>query len=95
METTMTETPQPGDLKIWYIHQVPGKPYSQAVPDIATGQAILDAVYQVALFGLEHRWWPDFANMGGISRYEKYDDGDEGWFDLDDEEIAEALGVSQ
>ncbi|UXE05024.1 hypothetical protein SEA_LTON_51 [Gordonia phage Lton] len=83
-------SPKVGDLKIWYIHQVPGKPYEQTVPDIATGQAILDAVYQVALFGLEHRWWPDFANMGGISRFE--DLGDEvAWCDVDDDEIAEAL----
>lgn len=82
------ETPKEGDLRLWYIPQVGvGVPaYTQPIPDLKTGQAILDAIYQVALFELEHHVKPDYANMGGISRYEEDGDGGFGWFDVDDED---------
>ena len=56
----------PTKFKIWYVHQIPGKAYTQEVSSPEDGQMILDAIYQVALYQYENRMIPDYANAGGI-----------------------------
>ena len=75
-----------GDLRIWYVPQVPMNGYYEKVDSVAEGFRILDTIYKVALFEFENRVKPDYANAGGVARFE--DDGDGGldWFDVDEQE---------
>lgn len=72
----------PTKFKIWYIHQVPGKPFECEVPDAKTGQLILDTIYDLALFQFENHMIPDYANSGGIVFLDE--DGD--WVDYEEGE---------
>ncbi len=69
-----------GDLQVWWIPQVPGKPFM--VPVESTGQAalVLDTLARYDAFQFENRIKPDYCNAGGLSVYE----GDE-WTDWYDE----------
>jgi len=73
---------RPSKFKLWYSHQVPGLSYEQEVPDARTGQMILDAIYQVALYQFDNKMIPDYCNAGGIV----YLDEDGEWTDYDPEE---------
>lgn len=75
-----------GDVKIWYVPQVPMDAFEMQVPDVQTGWIVLEAIYRVALFELEHNVKPDFANTGGIARYEQDGAGGFDWFDVEEEE---------
>ena len=75
-----------GDLRIWYIPQVPMKVFEASVPDLKTGKLVLDIIYELALFEFENKVKPDYANMGGIVRYEDVD-GEMEWVDVDEEEL--------
>jgi hypothetical protein len=73
---------KPDKFKIWYIHQIPGKAWEREVPDPATGQLILDAIYDVALYQYATGMTPNYANAGGIS----YLDEEGDWIDYHPEE---------
>lgn len=75
---------KPTKFKIWYTHQVPGPAYEQEVDTPELGQAILDAIYQVALYQFNNRMIPDYCNTGGVS----YLDEDGDWTDYDAEDWA-------
>lgn len=68
--------PTPGDLRIWYIPQVPMKAFERDVPDFKTGQLLLDTIYELALFEYENKVKPDYCNAGGISRWEEDGEGE-------------------
>lgn len=85
----MTEF-KPSKFKLWYSHQVPGPSYEQEVPDAKTGQAILDAIYQVALYQFNNKMIPDYCNAGGIV----YLDEDGEWSDYDPEEWRSPRGYA-
>lgn len=70
-----------GALKVWWIPQVPGKAFEVAVASITEGRKLCSVLADYDLFQFTHRIKPDYANAGGISRFE---DGE--WYDLDDEE---------
>lgn len=80
----------PTKFKIWYNHQVPGPGYEQEVPNPEIGQAILDAIYQVALYQFTNRMIPDYANAGGIV----YLDEDGEWVDYHPEDWATEDGAA-
>ena len=72
----------PTKFKLWYIHQVPGKPFESEIDDPKVGQLILDTLYQVALYQFDNNMIPDYANAGGIN----YLDEDGDWCYYDPEE---------
>lgn len=80
------QTAQLGDLEVWYIPQVPMKAFKYPVPSIAVGKTVLDALEMFSLFEYENRIKPDYADAGGIIRYEEDGDGGFDWFDVEDEE---------
>ena len=75
-----------GDLRIWYIPQVPMKVFEASVPDLKPGKLVPDIISELALFEFENKVKPDYANMGGIVRYEDVD-GEMEWVDVDEEEL--------
>jgi hypothetical protein len=75
-----------GDLKVWYVPQIPMEGFEVAVPDLRTAKLVLDALCAFSLFEFENRVKPDYADTGGVVRYEEGDDGPE-WFDVDECEL--------
>ena len=75
------------DYKVWYIPQVPGKPFEVRVNDLPTARLILDTLTNFSGFEFEHRVKPDYCDAGGISILDH--EGD--WIDVDedDEEFCE------
>jgi hypothetical protein len=81
--------PQPGDLVVWHIPQIPGKAFRIPVASIEEGQKLCNVLADYDAFQFAERIKPDYCNAGGVQRWE--DDGDDGfdWFDVDeDDEVA-------
>lgn len=62
-----------GDLRVWHIPQVPGKPFHVAVPSIDVAKIVLDALADYDLFQLENNIKPDYANVQGLEMVEMCD----------------------
>jgi hypothetical protein len=69
-------------FKVWYIPQVPGKPFEVQVDNLVTARLILDTLTNFSGFEFEHRVKPDYCDAGGIAVLD--DDGD--WIDVDEGE---------
>lgn len=78
------------EIKVWWIPQVPGKPFEVTVPDLDTAILMCNALADYDTFQYENRIKPDYSNAGGIQyRLE----GDDDWEDIDyedEEEVAHA-----
>ena len=77
----MPKTRQEGDLLVWWIPQVPGKPFEVSVPTREEGRRLLDTLAAYDLFQFKQNIKPDYSNVGGLMVYE---DGE--WIDCEDEE---------
>jgi hypothetical protein len=76
--------PKNGDLKVWWIPQVPMKPFEYPVSSPQEGFMLLDALAKYDLFQLENNVKPDFCNIGGLSEFDEEDiEGEDfdGWSD--------------
>lgn len=71
------KTPQPGDLQVWWIPQVPGKPFVVDVESAKEAKKLLDILADYDLFQYKQRIKPDYANAGGLNTWEP--DGRGGW----------------
>ena len=68
-------------LRVWWIPQIPMKPFHVDVDTVDEGVKILDVLANYDLFQLEHNIKPDFANAGGLAVLDE--DGE--WVDWADE----------
>ena len=79
-----------GDLQVWWIPQIPMKPF---VVDVATreeGAKFLEVLAQYDAFQFEHHIKPDYSNAGGLRRWcADNGDGIPGWEDWHDEATGE------
>jgi len=80
-----------GDLQVWYVPQLPMPAFKVSAPDLPTAVLLLDTLGRFSLFEYENRVKPDYADMGGISRWESDGEGGFEWCDLDNYDIEEAL----
>jgi hypothetical protein len=72
--------PKVGDLRVWHIPQVPGKPFHVKVETIAEAKAVLSILAQYDLFQLKHRIKGDYSNVAGLEIYEAdAGEGHPGW----------------
>lgn len=79
--------PNPYDLRVYYIPQIPMNAFEVDVPDLATALLVLDALRTFSYFEYANRVKPDYADAGGIQRYEEDIDDGYDWFDVDDDEL--------
>lgn len=77
--------PKQKPLRVWWIPQIPGKPFRVDVPTLAEGVKLMDVLAQYDIFQYEHRIKPDYCNAGGIEML----DTDGEWCDWYDEETGE------
>jgi len=81
-------TPKEGDLQVWWIPQVPGKPFQVRVQTPAEAKKLLETLAMYDLFQLAERVKGDYANAGGLSVFEDGEWVD--WYDEDGQSIDEA-----
>ena len=77
----VTIAPREGDLKLWWIPQVPGTPFEVPVPTRQEGTRLLNTLAAYDRFQFEHHIKPDYCNAGGLMIFR---DGD--WEDAEEEE---------
>lgn len=70
-----------GDLRVWWIPQIPGKPFTVRVKDPEEGMRILEVLASYDMFQLHHRIKPDFSNVGDLQQW----DGED-WMDWGEDE---------
>jgi hypothetical protein len=79
-----------GDLQVWWIPQVPMKPFEVDVSSVEEGAKIMGVLAKYDLFQYKNNIKPDYANAGGLRRWCEDDgDGKPGWEDWYDEETGE------
>ena len=59
--------PKAGDLRVWWIPQVPMKAFHVPVADLAEAKLVIDTLAKYDLFQLENKIKPDFCNAGADS----------------------------
>lgn len=86
--TTQQAIPQVGDLRVWWIPQVPMAAFRVHVDDIAQAKLIIKALAEYDLFQLEHHVKPDYFSVGGLEVYVADIDGENtpGWEEWEDED---------
>ena len=65
--------PKRGDLKVWWIPQVPMKPFTVNVKTIREAKLLLDTLGKYDMFQYQHRIKPDYSNAGGLNVYSPED----------------------
>ena len=82
----MDSDPKPGDLRVWWIPQVPGRSFEVLVASIVEARLLLDTLAFYDEFQLVHDIKPDYCNAGGLTVWEPDGEGGFGWFDWYDSE---------
>lgn len=81
--------PTHGDLRIWWVPQIPMKSFTANVANLVEAKLLLDTLAEYDLFQLAHNIKPDFANAGGLSIFDetdKHDGPDGSWVDWTNED---------
>lgn len=86
MSTTNTKPPKLNDLRVWWNPQI-GQCKAFHVPVKTPEEAalLLTALADYDLFQLANNIKPDYANAGGLNRYETDGEGGFDWFEWNDE----------
>ena len=85
-KTEQEVAPTEGDLRVWWIPQIPMEPFRVSVPDVATGRLIEETLAAYDIFQFENDIKPDFSNTGGLERYEVDGDGGFDWFAVEEDD---------
>lgn len=87
--------PKDGDLRVWWIPQVPGKAFFVPVKTFAEGVWLQEVLADYDNFQYEHNIKPDYSNVGGLQRYSdelaKEDEEGNGWCDVDMDECLSVI----
>lgn len=75
---------QKGDLKVWWIPQVPMRAFHVDVDSVKEAAKMLKVLAEYDQFQLRHNIKPDFCNAGGLVMCTGA-----GWEDWEDEETGE------
>lgn len=63
---TKKDNPQKGDLRVWWVPQVPMEAFRRHVKDIEQAKFLLDTLADYDLFQFEKKVKPDYTNAGGL-----------------------------
>jgi hypothetical protein len=78
-----------GDLRVWHIPQVPGKPFIVPVPNPEVAIIILNILWDYDNFQYEENIKDDYSNVSGL---EVFEDGEWcDWYSDDGEDISEYM----
>lgn len=74
-------------LRVWWIPQIPMKPFRVEVENVKEAKKILDVLAKYDDFEFKNNVKPDYSNAGGLE--EEQEDGE--WEDWYDEETGEDI----
>lgn len=60
-----------GDLRVWHVPQVPGKPFHISVPSVAVAKLVTNILAEYDLFQFENNIKPDYSNASGLEVFER------------------------
>jgi hypothetical protein len=83
------EQPKEDDLRVWWIPQIPGKPFLVPVKDVEYAKFLLVALAKYDLFQLYFDIKPDYSNAGGLEVFSGGEWSD--WWDKDGNDINEVM----
>jgi hypothetical protein len=66
----MTTKANEGDLRVWWVPQLPCPAFEVSVPDLQTADLLMSTLANYDLFQFEHRIRPDYCNTGGLQVFE-------------------------
>ncbi|MFW6242768.1 MAG: hypothetical protein ACOC2W_01280 [bacterium] len=82
--------PENGELKVWWIPQIPMKKFEVPVNSIKESALIIDTLARYDLFQYYNNVKTDYANAGGLLVYDKEcienNDPETGWVEWSDDE---------
>lgn len=85
----MANDPNKGDLRVWWIPQVPMKPFHVPVANIGEAKLVLKTLANYDLFQYDNRVKGDYCNAGGLECYSQDDDGE--WCEWEDPETGDDI----
>jgi hypothetical protein len=62
-----------GDMRVWWIPQIPMKPFLVRVDSLIEAKNLLEVLGRYDLFQLENNIKPDFSNAGGLEIFTEGD----------------------
>ena len=62
--------PNSGDLRVWWIPQLPMQAFTVDVPGLAEASLVLDTLARYDAFQFENNIKPDYCNAGGLVEYD-------------------------
>jgi len=68
-------------LKVWWIPQVPMKPFEVDIFSVLEGVKIMQVLADYDRFQFENNVKPDYCNSGGINQWNEEDQHWESWYD--------------
>lgn len=68
--------PKHGELRVWWIPQISGKPFRVPVASVLEARLLYDALAAYDAFQLANRIKGDYANAGGLEFFDAHDDHD-------------------
>lgn len=70
-----------GALRVWWIPQIPGKPFFVNVASPQEGLKMMQVLADYDRFQFENRIKPDYSNVGGLECYSSTGGGWSEWYD--------------
>lgn len=83
--------PKEGDLRVWWIPQIPMKPFTVHVETLAEAKLLLTTLADYDKFQFENQVKPDYSNAGGLKVFEEGEWVD--WCSDDGEDIDGIQGL--
>lgn len=85
----MSDSPKTHDLRIWWIPQVPGKPFHIDVTSVEDAIRIVDIMAKYDKFQFDNKIKPDYFNIFGLEIYTGSEW--EEWYNKEDEDLVEIM----
>lgn len=67
---SVADVPKHGDLRIWWVPQIPMQSFEVDVPDLLTADLMLTTLGRYDAFQFENKVKPDYCNAGGLVQYD-------------------------
>ncbi len=91
-KTTRGLGPQTGDLRVWWIPQVPSQAFYVSVDSVQEAKKLLTTLANYDMFQFDNKIKPDYCNAGGLEVYDDRFPAEDGngwstWYDDNGDEL--------
>lgn len=81
--------PKHGDLRVWWIPQVPMKTFDVPVKTLREAKLVIDTLGRYDTFQYENKVKPDFCNAGGLQVFDSVENEWLDWYNDQGESFEE------